>query len=139
MAHFMVRRTLLLLLTMLVTSIIIFGLTQLLPGDIARLMLGLKTHDCTGGFRCFRREMLLQIPWEEIRLQGYGFQIGTTYQVERLGGRVVEFPIIFEDRRVGQSKMSFKIVVEAFTYVTQTALSGRSGRLAWSTHDKRRQ
>jgi dolichol-phosphate mannosyltransferase len=105
----------------------------------ARLILGLKTHDCTGGFRCFRREMLQQIPWEEIRLQGYGFQIGTTYHVERLGGRVVEFPILFEDRRVGQSKMSFKIVVEAFTYVTQTALSGRTGRLAWSTHNRRRQ
>lgn len=94
----------------------------------ARLMLGLEAHDCTGGFRCYRREMLQQVPWDEIRLQGYGFQIGAVYYVERLGGKVVEFPIIFEDRRVGQSKMSFKIVVEAFAYVTRMALSGKTRR-----------
>ena len=91
----------------------------------ARAMLGLKTRDCTGGFRCYRRSMLLQVPWEEIRLQGYGFQVGAAYYVERLGGRVVEFPIVFEDRRAGRSKMSFKIVYEAFTYVTRLALSGK--------------
>jgi dolichol-phosphate mannosyltransferase len=89
----------------------------------ARLMLGLKTHDCTGGFRCYRREILQQVPWEEIQLQGYGFQIGAVYYVERLGGTVAEFPIVFNDRQVGKSKMSFKIVVEAFSYVTRVALS----------------
>jgi dolichol-phosphate mannosyltransferase len=89
----------------------------------ARVMLGLETHDCTGGFRCYRREILSQVPWEEIRLQGYGFQTGAVYHVERLGGTVAEFPIVFEERRHGRSKMSFKIVLEAFTYVTQTALS----------------
>ena len=91
----------------------------------ARLMLSLKTHDCTGGFRCYRREILQQVPWGKIRFQGYGFQIGAVYYVEHLGGRVVEFPIIFEDRRVGKSKMSFGIVIEAFTYVTRMALSGK--------------
>ena len=90
----------------------------------ARFMLGLKTHDCTGGFRCYRREMLQQVPWEEIQLRGYGFQVGAVYHVERLGGTVAEFPINFEDRRAGASKMSSKIVVEAFTYVTRLALSG---------------
>lgn len=90
----------------------------------ARLMLGLKVHDCTGGFRCYRCEMLQRVPWEEIRLQGYGFQVGTIYQVERLGGAVTEIPIIFEDRRFGKSKMSSKIVMEAFIYVTRMALSG---------------
>jgi len=90
----------------------------------ARLMLGLRTHDCTGGFRCYRREILQQVPWDEIRLQGYGFQVGAVYYVERLGGRVAEFPIIFQDRRAGTSKMSSRIVVEAFTYVTRLALSG---------------
>ncbi len=97
----------------------------------ARFMLGLKTHDCTGGFRCYRREMLQQVPWHEIRLQGYGFQVGAVYYVERLGGKVTEFPIAFEDRRVGQSKMSFKIVVEAFAYVTRMALSSKNRRAAW--------
>lgn len=91
----------------------------------ARFMLRLKTHDCTGGFRCYRREMLQQVPWDEIRLQGYGFQIGAVYYVERLGGKVAEFPIIFKDRQVGQSKMSFKIVIEAFTYVIRMVLSGK--------------
>jgi dolichol-phosphate mannosyltransferase len=105
----------------------------------ARLMLGLKAHDCTGGFRCYRREMLQQVPWDEIRLQGYGFQIGAVYYVERLGGKVVEFPIIFEDRRVGQSKMSFKIVVEAFAYVTRMALSGKNRRADRAAPDGRRQ
>ena len=93
----------------------------------ARLMLGLKVRDCTGGFRCYRREMLQRIPWQEIRLQGYGFQIGALYHVQRLGGQVTEFPIVFEDRRIGQSKMSFKIVLEAFSYVTRLALSRLSG------------
>ena len=91
----------------------------------ARFMLGLKTHDCTGGFRCYRREMLQRVPWEEIQLQGYGFQIGAVTYVERLEGRVVEFPIAFRDRRVGESKMSLKIVIEAFSYVIRTALSGK--------------
>ena len=91
----------------------------------ARLMLGLKTHDCTGGFRCYRREMLQKVPWEEIGLQGYAFQVGAVYHVERLGGTVVEFPIVFKDRQVGKSKMSFKIVIEAFSYVTRMALSER--------------
>ena len=91
--------------------------------SFARFMLGLKTHDCTGGFRCYRREMLQQVPWEKIRLQGYGFQIGAVCYVERLGGKVIEFPIVFEDRRIGKSKMSFKIIVEAFGYVTRLVLS----------------
>jgi dolichol-phosphate mannosyltransferase len=93
----------------------------------ARFMLGLKTHDCTGGYRCYRREMLQKVPWGEIRLQGYGFQVGAVYHIERLGGRVAEFPIVFQDRRVGQSKMSFKIILEAFAYVT---------RIAWSDKKK---
>lgn len=91
----------------------------------ARFMLGLKTHDCTGGFRCYRREMLQRVPWEEIRLRGYGFQVGAVYYVECLGGKVAETPIVFEDRRIGKSKMSLKIVLEAFTYVIQMALAGR--------------
>lgn len=95
----------------------------------ARAMLGLKTRDCTGGFRCYRRRMIELVPWEEINVHGYGFQIGAAYHVERLGGRIVEFPIIFEDRRVGQSKMSTAIVVEAFVFVTRLALTrGRIGR-----------
>jgi len=97
----------------------------------ARAMLGLRTRDCTGGFRCYRRQMIELIPWDEINLHGYGFQIGAVYHVERLGGRVAEFPIIFEDRRVGQSKMSTAIIIEAFAFVIRLALRG--GRLGRAT------
>ncbi len=90
----------------------------------ARTILRLKTHDCTGGFRCYRREILGRVPWESLQLQGYGFQVGAVYYVERMGGKVAEFPIIFEDRRVGKSKMSSRIVLEAFRFVIRTALSG---------------
>jgi len=90
----------------------------------ARAMLGLKTRDCTGGFRCYRREIIERVPWGEINLHGYGFQIGAVYYVEQLGGKVIEFPIIFEDRRVGQSKMSAAITLEALSFVTRLALSG---------------
>ena len=92
----------------------------------ARTMLGLKTHDCTGGFRCYRRKMIEQVPWEEINAHGYGFLIGALYHVEHLGGKVIEFPIIFKDRRVGQSKMSIAIVVEAFAFVLRIALRIRN-------------
>jgi len=94
----------------------------------ARCMLGLQTHDCTGGFRCYRREMLQKVPWEQIQLHGYGFQVGTIYYVERLGGRVVEFPIVFRDRQRGKSKMSLKIILEAFAYVTRMAMARRRRR-----------
>jgi dolichol-phosphate mannosyltransferase len=99
----------------------------------ARAMLGLKTRDCTGGFRCYRRKMIELVPWEEINVHGYGFQIGAVYHVERLGGRIVETPIIFEDRRLGQSKMSMHIFVEAFAFVIKLAFTGgRVGRAAQS-------
>jgi dolichol-phosphate mannosyltransferase len=93
----------------------------------ARLMLGLRTHDCTAGYRCYRRALVERIPWEEIGLQGYGFQIGAIYHVEKMGGRVAEFPIVFADRQLGNSKMSRDIVVEAARFVTRLALQG--GRL----------
>ena len=90
----------------------------------ARTMLRLKTRDCTGGFRCYRRETVERIPWESLQLQGYGFQVGAVYYVERMGAKVAEFPILFEDRRMGTSKMSSHIVWEAFLFVLRTALLG---------------
>jgi dolichol-phosphate mannosyltransferase len=90
----------------------------------ARMMLRLKTRDCTGGFRCYRREIIEQIPWEALQLQGYGFQVGAVYYAERMGAKVAEFPILFEDRRMGASKMSSHIVWEAFVFVLRTALLG---------------
>jgi dolichol-phosphate mannosyltransferase len=79
----------------------------------ARAVLGLPVRDLTGGFKCFRREVLEALDLGRIRSQGYAFQVELTYRALQLGFRVVEIPIVFTDRRVGQSKMSRRIVLEA--------------------------
>jgi dolichol-phosphate mannosyltransferase len=79
----------------------------------ARGVLGVAVHDLTGGFKCFRREVLEAIDLGSIQSRGYAFQVETTYRAIRAGFRVVEVPITFRDRRVGASKMSRSIVAEA--------------------------
>jgi len=83
----------------------------------ARTLLGVGIRDLTGGFKCFRREVLEAIDLEAIAAKGYGFQIETTYRVLRKGFSVTEIPITFVDRRVGESKMGGSIVVEAMLQV----------------------
>ena len=83
----------------------------------ARSILGLKVKDLTGGFKCFRRQVLETIGLEKVQSSGYAFQIELTYRAVKAGFRVKEIPITFEDRRVGQSKMSKKIFLEALTMV----------------------
>ena len=83
----------------------------------ARSILGLGIRDLTGGFKCFRAEVLRAIDLDTVNSTGYAFQIELTYRALRRGFRVVEVPIVFEDRRVGQSKMSRAIVLEALTMV----------------------
>jgi dolichol-phosphate mannosyltransferase len=83
----------------------------------ARVVLGVAVHDLTGGFKCFRRRVLETIDLDAIAARGYGFQIEGTYRALRAGFRVVEIPITFVDRRVGESKMSGAIVVEAMRQV----------------------
>jgi len=83
----------------------------------ARLVLGVPVRDLTGGFKCFRRRVLETIDLDAIAARGYGFQIEGTYRALRAGFRVVEIPITFVDRRVGESKMSGAIVVEAMRQV----------------------
>ena len=72
----------------------------------ARLILGVGVRDLTGGFKCFRREVLETIDLEAVEAKGYAFQIELTYRAIRSGFRVVEVPIVFRDRTVGASKMS---------------------------------
>jgi len=79
----------------------------------ARLVLGVPVADLTGGFKCFRREVLEAIDLDAIRSKGYAFQVELTYLAVQRGFRVVEVPIVFRDRRVGSSKMSRAIVAEA--------------------------
>jgi len=83
----------------------------------ARLVLGLHVRDLTGGFKCFRREVLEAIHFDGVRSQGYAFQVELTYRAVRAGFEVVEVPIVFKDRERGQSKMSWRIAVEAMWLV----------------------
>jgi dolichol-phosphate mannosyltransferase len=83
----------------------------------AQAVLGLPYRDLTGGFKCFRRRVLETIDLDAIDTKGYGFQIEMTYRAHKLGFRVVELPIIFVDRKVGESKMSNDIFLEALVNV----------------------
>ncbi len=79
----------------------------------ARISLRLPVRDLTGGFKCFRREVLEAIDLDTIEARGYAFQVETTYRTLKMGFRVVELPIVFRDRREGNSKMSKGIIAEA--------------------------
>jgi dolichol-phosphate mannosyltransferase len=85
-----------------------------------RFLLGIPVHDCTAGFRCYRRQVLESIDLDSIQSEGYAFQVELAYRVWRQGFKIVEIPIIFVDRIVGTSKMSRKIVLEALAYVVRT-------------------
>jgi dolichol-phosphate mannosyltransferase len=89
----------------------------------ARSILGVRVRDLTGGFKCFNRRVLETLDLDAVQSSGYGFQIELTYRTLRQGFRVQEVPIIFEDRRVGQSKMSRRIFLEAFTMVWKLRLT----------------
>jgi dolichol-phosphate mannosyltransferase len=79
----------------------------------ARVLLGARIRDLTGGFKCFRREALEQIDYAATHADGYGFQIELTYRACKAGLRVVEIPIVFRDREAGTSKMTARIALEA--------------------------
>jgi dolichol-phosphate mannosyltransferase len=89
----------------------------------ARTILGVGVRDLTGGFKCFRRHVLEALDLDSVSAQGYGFQIEMTYRAVKHGFRVEELPIVFVDRRVGQSKMSKKIFLEALTLVWRLRFS----------------
>lgn len=83
----------------------------------ARAILGVSVRDLTGGFKCFRREVLEALDLASVECSGYAFQIELTYRALKKGFTVVEVPIVFADRRVGRSKMSRRIVLEAMRKV----------------------
>ena len=91
----------------------------------ARRTLGVGVRDLTGGFKCFRREVLEAIDLDSITSRGYAFQVETTYRAIQAGFRVVEIPIVFRDRREGSSKMSKAIVAEAIWRVPRMRLRRR--------------
>ncbi len=90
----------------------------------ARTALGIPIHDCTSGYRCYRTAALQTLRLDQVRSQGYAFQVEMAYAMWLSGYRVREVPIVFVDRRVGHSKMSRKIFIEGFTWVLRTRLRG---------------
>jgi dolichol-phosphate mannosyltransferase len=95
----------------------------------ARVLLGVPIRDLTGGFKCFRREVLERIDLDAVHSKGYAFQIEVTYRALRAGFHVVEVPIVFTDRAHGRSKMSRAIFLEAVARVPALRLAALTGRL----------
>jgi dolichol-phosphate mannosyltransferase len=93
----------------------------------ARVLLGVRVRDLTGGFKCYRRRVLETIDLDAVETKGYAFQIETTYRALRAGFRVVEVPIVFADRQHGASKMSRGIVLEAIWKVPAFRLAALRG------------
>jgi dolichol-phosphate mannosyltransferase len=92
-------------------------------------VLRLRPHDLTGGFKAWRASTLAAVPFDGVHAGGYVFQIEMTFRADRLGARIREVPITFRDRRVGQSKMSRRIVVEALVVVVQLRVEEILGRV----------
>ncbi len=99
----------------------------------AKLVLGLRPNDLTGGFKAWRASTLVALPFAGVHAGGYVFQIEMTFRASRAGARVVEIPITFRDRRVGTSKMSRRIVVEALVVVVQLRADELLARLRPTT------
>lgn len=93
-----------------------------------RLILGLKVKDATAGFKCWRRATLEGIGLDRIRSNGYVFQVEMAYLTEKLGYRFLEVPIYFEDRRIGRSKMTGRVKVEAALRTWQIRWRHRAAR-----------
>jgi len=91
----------------------------------ARLTLGIDVRDVTGGFKCFRREVLESIDLDSIEARGYAFQVEMTYRALQRGFKVAEVPIVFRDRRAGDSKMDRSIVLEAVWRVPLLRFRGK--------------
>lgn len=95
----------------------------------ARAVTGMHLGDGTGGFKCFRRQVLEAIPLDQVRSNGYAFQIEMSFRAWKRGFRIAEIPIVFHDRTEGESKMSKRIVREAIWMVWRLrwwALTGRA-------------
>ncbi len=95
----------------------------------ARMVTGLQLADATGGFKCFRRRVLEAIDLDDVRSNGYAFQIEMSFRAWKKGFRIVEIPIVFHDRTEGESKMSGHIVREAVFMVWRLRWWSITGRV----------
>jgi len=117
---------------------------QILSGGantFARIMLGLRAHDVTAGFRCYRRAVLEALPLDTIFSNGYSFLVEMLYLVQRAGFKIGEVPIVFEDRKHGSSKISEREIVKAVYTVLRLSwrrLFGRDPRFLIRRDEARR-
>lgn len=95
----------------------------------AQVVLWLRPHDLTGGFKAWRASTLAAIPFDGVHAGGYVFQIEMTHRASRAGARIAEVPITFQDRRVGRSKMSRRIIFEALVVVLRLRWDEVRGRV----------
>jgi len=95
----------------------------------SRWITGVPVRDSTGGFKCYRREVLERIELDKIKSEGYSFQIETCFRAWKKGFRIKEIPIIFVDRRAGHSKMSKRIVREAIWVVWKLRILSLLGKI----------
>ena len=89
-----------------------------------RAITGLPVHDCTSGFRCWRRELLARLPLADIVSDGYAFQVELVWEAHAAGGRITEVPITFVERRQGASKMSAAVIAESVILPWRLAARG---------------
>lgn len=93
-----------------------------------RAITHLPVHDCTSGFRCWRRALLARMPLDRIMSDGYAFQVEMTWEAHRAGARIAEVPIVFVERRDGTSKMSGKVIAESVLLPWTLVARGRGHR-----------
>ena len=98
---------------------------------------GLSPTDCTSGYRCWRRETLAKLPFERVVTEGYAFLIEMLYEASRGGARIGEVPIIFVERREGQSKISSAVLIESLITPWRLAFRGSRGPTDPGTHGSR--
>jgi dolichol-phosphate mannosyltransferase len=93
-----------------------------------RAITRLPVHDCTSGFRCWTRDLLGRLPLDRIVSDGYAFQVEMAWEARAAGGRIVEVPITFVERREGQSKMSGRVIAESIVLPWRLAARPRLKR-----------
>lgn len=101
---------------------------SVMASTYTRIITGMPIHDCTGGYKCFRREVLEAIPLDKVKSNGYSFQIEMNFKAWKRNFRIKEIPIIFYDRTVGKSKMTRKIMIEAALMVWKLKFFSLFGR-----------
>lgn len=110
-------------------SVVNWPLRRLILSSFAnsyvRAITGIAAHDCTGAYRCWRREALARVPIDRVASDGYAFMVETLFEAARIGCRVAEVPIIFVERRQGSSKLSNGVVFESIFMPWRLVLRNR--------------